>query len=211
MKPSLSRTGLVSAAALCAVAAAVFVVVITLRQRPPQPNAVDLGFTRDMIVHHQQALDMSDAVRGRVGPEVAAVAATIGATQGREIGRLQGWLEAWSVPLVGSDPVMAWSAEHTGDAAHSHDSNGMGIAMGMASVDEMNELRTLNGNQLDVRYLQLMIRHHRGAVAMSEEAARRANTPLVRGAAATIAAGQAKEIARMGAMLHAFGGVELPG
>lgn len=167
-----------------------------------RPNKVDIGFSQDMVVHHQQAVDMSRLVRGKAGPAVSAMARTIEAAQLVEIGRMQGWLEAWDAPLVASEP-MSWMP-HAG-----HGSSG--AAMGMASTRDLQRLQSLRGKPLDVRYLQLMIRHHQGAVRMAKAAAEQAGQPYVRAFARSVVTGQSQEIAAMTRTLQALGGRPLTG
>ncbi len=45
---------------------------------------------------------------------------------------------------------------------------GMGPGMGMATDEELSELGSLSGTSADLLYVQLMRRHHEGAVVMAE-------------------------------------------
>lgn len=170
------------------------------RGQPVRPNDVDIGFSQDMVVHHQQAVDMSRLIRGRAGPAVSAMARTIEAAQLVEIGRMQGWLEAWDAPLVTSEP-MAWMPHAKHGSA----------AMGMPSTRDLQQLQALQGKRLDVRYLQLMIRHHHGAVRMATAAADSAGQPHVRAFARSVVTGQSQEIAALTRTLRALGGRPLAG
>ncbi|RJQ79999.1 DUF305 domain-containing protein [Pseudonocardiaceae bacterium YIM PH 21723] len=165
--------------------------------REPVGGPVDIGFSQDMIEHHQQAVDMAEAARGRATPQVSAIAAGIAGTQLKEIGTMQGWLTLWRAPLVGGGQPMAWM----------HEDHGSGDAPmpGMVSVPELQQLREATGADLDRRFLELMIRHHRGGAQMAGYAARHAETEVVRSTAAVIAADQLKEIATMNALLAGVG------
>lgn len=160
-----------------------------------RPSAVDVGFTQDMVAHHQQAVDMSRLVEDRAGGQVSAIAATISVAQLTEIGRMQGWLEVWGAPQVSADP-MAWMS-HEGEH---------GKAMGMASTADLQSLQTLRGKRLDVHFLQLMIRHHQGAIRMASAAADRATREYVRTFARSVIAGQGQEILTLTRTLRALGG-----
>ena len=62
-------------------------------------NDADVMFASMMIVHHEQAIEMSDIVLAKedVNPEVIELAEAIKAAQGPEIDQLQGWLDDWGV------------------------------------------------------------------------------------------------------------------
>ncbi|MBT9405158.1 DUF305 domain-containing protein, partial [Salmonella enterica subsp. enterica serovar Typhimurium] len=60
-------------------------------------NEADAMFASMMIVHHEQAVEMSDIVLAKddVDPRVADLAERIKAAQGPEIEQMQGWLDDW--------------------------------------------------------------------------------------------------------------------
>lgn len=172
---------------------------------PPRgPSRADIGFAQDMIVHHQQAVDMAAVARDRLRGQAAAVAEQIQASQQLEIGRMQGWLTVWDAPQVADEP-MAWM-DHGG--LHASDD---GPPMpGMASMPELERLGTLSGEALQVRFCQLMLRHHQGGIEMAAAATDKATEPYVRAAAAVMAAEQQKEIGTLSALLADLGGEPLP-
>ena len=73
---------------------------------------------------------------------------------------------------------------------------------GLATSDELNRLRELDGDARDQLFLQLMIRHHTGALPMAQFAARNADTPLIRGTAALDQIEQSKEVGTMQMLLQ---------
>jgi uncharacterized protein (DUF305 family) len=81
---------------------------------------------------------------------------------------------------------------------------------GMATEDELAELRSLSGSAFDVEFLRLMIRHHQGGREMAEYAAEHAAVPAVARLARTIAETQTAETGTMSDMLAARGGTPLP-
>ncbi|GAA3236093.1 DUF305 domain-containing protein [Actinocorallia longicatena] len=185
------------------------------RERLPAAGPVDIGFSQDMIVHHQQAVTMAQAVLGRVSPSVAQLATGVELNQIREIGQMQGWLNLWDAPQVSSGPAMTWMSGHQGhggaDDSGADDSDADDGAMpGLASVDEMNRLGELEGDDLDAYFLQLMIRHHEGGLVMTAAAARDATDPHVRAFAVIIATEQRQETATMSGLLSALGREPLP-
>lgn len=161
------------------------------------PSPADIGFAQDMIVHHQQAVTMAQSVRGRAGPQVAQLAMSIELNQTREIGHMQGWLALWRAPQVPSGPPMTWMKDgHHGHAA--------GDMPGMASQQEIASLGEAKGKDLDIRFLELMIRHHEGAIPMASAASARASVPHVRATAALMISDQRKETAVMTGLLAAL-------
>ncbi|SEG88156.1 Uncharacterized conserved protein, DUF305 family [Thermomonospora echinospora] len=181
--------------------------------RAPIPAAgpVDVGFSQDMIAHHQQAVTMAQTVRGRVSPPVAQLASSIELNQTREIGQLQGWLMLWNAPQVPSGPPMTWmAADRAGHSGHRRATDADVVMPGMASQQEVNRLGELTGEDADAWFLQLMIRHHQGGLAMTTAAARDATSPQVRALATLMTTEQHKEVATMAGLLDALGRRPLP-
>lgn len=119
-------------------------------------NEADTEFAQMMTVHHEGALEMAALAAEEASTrEVRALAERIEAAQQPEIDLMTSWLQRW-------DQKMPDEAEH-GAMEHG------GMDMGGLSQDEaMEELRGLSGTDLDRRFLELMIEHHRGAVEMAE-------------------------------------------
>lgn len=178
----------------------------------PTADSVDAGFARDMSRHHMQAVDMANLVLARTqDAEVRLLAFDISATQTNQAGRMQGWLSLWGLPVSG-DAVMSWMKGASGMPGMPMGGGAAdGAPMpGMATATELAELRTLPGQALDVRFLQLMIRHHQGGQPMAQYGQAHAAEPAVRTLARSIAQTQAAEAATMTDMLRARGGTPLP-
>lgn len=171
------------------------------RTEAGEPGPVDVGFAQDMIVHHQQAVAMAQAVRDRAGPSVRRLAAGIELNQLREIGHMQAWLALWDAPQLPSGPPMTWmDGPHSGHAAPS-----AGHEMpGLATQEEVNGLGGLEDEALESAFLRLMIRHHEGGLLMAAAAARNAGHPHVRAFARLMAAEQRQETATMAGLLSAL-------
>jgi uncharacterized protein (DUF305 family) len=170
----------------------------------PASDSVDAGFSRDMSTHHLQGVEMANlALTQATDPQVRSLAFDISATQTNQVGRMQGWLSLWGLSPSGGEQ-MAWM----GDAGHQHTANG--LMPGMATEQELTELQSLQGTAFDIRFLQLMIRHHQGGRAMAEYAAQHAELSPVRSLARSIADTQTAETTTMSAMLTALGGTPLP-
>ncbi|MEM8767591.1 MAG: DUF305 domain-containing protein [Pseudomonadota bacterium] len=119
-------------------------------------SAADVRFMQDMIPHHHQAIEMADLVADRTNrQELIDVAGRIDASQDDEIAFMQQWLKDRDEPVP--DPTA-----HQG----MHMSHQMA---GMASPEQMAELAAASGTDFDRLFLQLMIRHHEGAVTMVED------------------------------------------
>lgn len=115
-------------------------------------NDADVMFASMMIVHHEQAVEMSDMVLDNtdLDSDVAALAQDIKDAQEPEIATLEGWLEEWGV-----DP-------------NSTDAHSMDHGDGMMSDDDLAQLEAADGAEASALYLEQMIAHHEGAVAMAE-------------------------------------------
>lgn len=75
----------------------------------PHGNATAIGFSQDMIVHHQQTVEMTQIVIERGNdPVVRDLAVTMLTDQNREIGQMTGWLQAWGAPLTNPGAPMSW-------------------------------------------------------------------------------------------------------
>lgn len=124
----------------------------------------DVRFMQAMIPHHQQAVVMADLVADRTNnADLLDIAGRINASQSDEITFMQDWLSARgeAAPSAGDE-----HEGHSGHAGHGmHDAEAM-AAMGMATDEQLEELRASNGLAFDKLFLELMIRHHEGAVNM---------------------------------------------
>jgi uncharacterized protein (DUF305 family) len=198
-------------AAVCAVAlflagGAVAVIAGIGRDVAPADDSVDSGFTRDMLVHHQQAIVMAGWVRDHGSdPAVRLVAYDIETQQLTETGVFKGWLDGWGMLATSDRDPMSWMT----DGVHVHLQAG-GLMPGMASTAELTRLKGLSGKDLDVFFLQLMIRHHQGGIPMAQYAGQHAGTDYVRTAAKKMADAQSLEVVNMEQMLRDRGGTPLP-
>jgi uncharacterized protein (DUF305 family) len=193
---------LVSASALLAAGAALAVVTGLAGTRAPGETSVDAGFARDMSTHHAQAAEMAQVVRDHgADPTVRLLAYDIETQQLGQIGQLRGWLQTWGLTAESDVPAMAWMTGHE----HGGVTPG-GPMPGMATSAELDRLRSLSGRALDVYFLQLMIRHHRGGLGMASDAAEHASVPYVRDLAGRMAQAQQAEVVTMERLLRERGG-----
>jgi len=166
-----------------------------LSAREPGNDSAEAGFARDMIVHHSQAVEMSEIVRDRTENDLIKTLATdISLTQQAQIGQMQGWLNLWGLPVTGTEPAMAWM-----------DMSTEGRMPGMASQEEINRLRNLPPEDADRLFLKLMIPHHEAAIPMANAMLTRTSNPAVERFAEAVIASQTAEIKAMRDMLRQMG------
>ena len=150
-------------------------------------NPADTMFAQMMIPHHEQAIEMAgmalDPATG-AGPDVLALAEAIAAAQDPEIAEMTALLEGWGEPVA-----MDEGMDHSG------------MMSGMLTVEDLDALAALRGPDFDRAWLEAMIAHHEGAVAMAEDALADGESAEVRDLAERIVAAQAAEIAEMRALL----------
>jgi uncharacterized protein (DUF305 family) len=180
----------------------------------PAPHSyvqADIDFMQGMIIHHAQAVLMSDwAVSHGARPNLLVLCKRIALSQRDEITMMQQWLLEHH--LVAPDPL------HMLHGANSpmNDSSGMnmpGVDMGahpmmmtgMLTPAEMRELDAARGLGFDSLYLTGMIKHHEGALDMVAKlfaTPGAGQQPEISSFATDIDAGQRAEIGRMQAMLN---------
>ncbi|MFC4950127.1 DUF305 domain-containing protein [Pseudonocardia sp. GCM10023141] len=225
--------GVGAAVALLLLGAAAALVLTEAAGTSSAPDAVDIGFGQDMSEHHLNAVTMAVWAREHsTDPVVRQLAFDIESTQTAQVGTMHGWLDLWGAPSSTPTGHMEWMAvsplTHRW-AVQGHDamSGGPDRAMtptptptptlattlmpGLAGTEDLRRLRASTGRELDVWFLQLMIRHHRAGVPMLSDAAGRAGNPVVRNLAAQMLLSQTSDTEVMMAMLAARGGQPLTG
>ncbi|MGW7683830.1 DUF305 domain-containing protein [Kribbella sp. NPDC054772] len=151
-------------------------------------NDADVAFATQMIPHHQQAVEMADlALRKATTADVKTLATAIKAAQDPEIKQMSGWLTTWGKPV----PT---PGERSG-----HDMSGS--MAGMMTPEEMSDLDKASGTMFDRMWVDMMIRHHQGAVTMAKtEQTGGQDAPSI-ALAKKIQAAQTTEIATMQRLL----------
>jgi uncharacterized protein (DUF305 family) len=139
------------------------------------PDTNDVAFMQGMISHHAQALAMVALIPTHTTrQEIQLIGQRIKISQQDEIALMQHWLQDHDkpVPTVDSNRV-----------AHMPGMEGMTMMMpGMLTPEQMSQLAQAKGPAFDRLFLEGMIRHHEGAIAM------------VKGLFAISGAGQAPEV-----------------
>ena len=152
-----------------------------------QPTTIDQGFVNDMLDHHDQAVEMSLITLGRPGisGSTRQFATEVIIFQRYEIGLLEGRLNAWGVERAEETrKAMVWM--------------GMGTSVksmpGMASITDLDRLRSASGRDADREFLTLMRAHHQGGIHMAEYARDKARDREIVGLASRMAYNQALEV-----------------
>lgn len=154
----------------------------------------DVAFMQAMLSHHAQALAMTALVPRRTDRrDIRLAAERIEHSQSTEIAFMRRWLESRNE-----------EAPRPHGGAH-----GAGVPMdeahGMASPEEMAALAASRGEEFDRLFLELMIRHHEGALRMARELLATegaAEEPELFQFVSHVDADQRAEIARLRRMLN---------
>ena len=152
-------------------------------------NSFDVHFLQMMILHHEQAIILSELVPSRTNTKnIVDLASRIDSSQEDEILFMNSWLD------------------ERGEASNvNHKRHHKMMKMsGMASDEEIARLKRLDGVDFDRLFLKLMINHHDGAIEMVDELRDQAGTaydPVLNEFISDLTNDQAVEIERMSNLL----------
>lgn len=125
----------------------------------PEDAEFNLRFIDGMILHHEGAIAMAiAALENSQRDEIKQLSQDIIAAQQDEIAQMKQWRQAW-YPNASVEPVM-YDAQ-------------MGHTMTMSS--DMQAAMTMEGDlgnaddEFDLRFIDAMIPHHEGALAMADQ------------------------------------------
>lgn len=162
--------------------------VTSASQTTPADDSPEAGFARDMSTHHAQAVEMGMiAAAHAIDPDVRTLGADIAMTQENQIGIMQTWLTFWGLNPTSDQKQMAWMPE--GSAALQN-----GLMPGMATQEQMQELRDAKGKQVDILFLKLILNHHLGGIHMVEGVLAKTHNADVTTLATNMKQGQQREI-----------------
>jgi uncharacterized protein (DUF305 family) len=133
-------------------------------------------FIREMIPHHQEAIDTSKLMLNSDNPAIRDIASRIVDAQLNEIAQMKSWYSEWY-------PGQSRSSTY--------------IAM-------MPDLTNLSGKNRDKAYLEGMIAHHKMAVDMAHQLHMLAKHPEMHKMASDIITTQSSEISEMKSILGSF-------
>jgi uncharacterized protein (DUF305 family) len=149
------------------------------------PNAAkapyDLQFLDTMTAHHQSALDMAKLADERSAhTELKQMAKTMIGNQQKEIQQLQDWKKQW---YAGTD--------------YAKNTQMPGMKESMGDMAMMDKLEAASGPKFDAMFLDLMPKHHAGAIRMAKDALKKAKHPEIKQFAQKVIDSQTDEVARM--------------
>jgi len=119
------------------------------------PSAADVSFMQGMIMHHSQAVEMTDLLRTRThNKDLLALGKRISISQTDEMKYMKQWLEDRGLPTMGH---------------MDHNMASMPLMPGMLTPKQMKALEQATGPAFDHLFLTGMIQHHTGALVMVQD------------------------------------------
>lgn len=140
----------------------------------PPLAAADVEFMQGMILHHQQAVEMTAMIASHTeNKDLRSLGARISSSQTDEIKFMKRWLAARGKAIPEAMPEMP-GMDMAGDGPHkashhaSHESSNekMALMPGMLTPQQMEALEKAKGAGFDHLFLVGMIQHHNGALTM---------------------------------------------
>jgi uncharacterized protein (DUF305 family) len=140
---------------------------------PRKPSEADVTFMQGMIMHHSQAVEMTELLKTRTqDTEVQALGKRISISQTDEMRFMREWLTERGESLSEHG-----SMKMTGDMAgmdmagmdHDHMDMAMPMMPGMLTKEQMKALAAATGPEFDHLFLTGMIQHHTGALTMVKD------------------------------------------
>ena len=160
-----------------------------------QPLTPEGRFARMMIPHHAQAVELANILERRAADEnLRFFAQDVAQTQSAQINQMRRWLPLWRQPLVNLERPDPQAMQ----------------AMGMATQEDITKLLSLQGREAETWFLQLMIRHHQGALPMIEDALPGVTQDLPKRLLEAMKNSQSGEMKTMERWLTERGGERLP-
>jgi uncharacterized protein (DUF305 family) len=153
----------------------------------PADADYDLRYIDSMVLHHQGAVNMAQAVlQHSQRLEMKKLAQDIIAAQEKEIAQMQEWRKAW-YPNAGDTPIM-WHGEmnHAMMMTEEHKQSMM-MSMDLGKADA----------EFDLRFINAMIPHHEGALVMARDALNKSKRPEIQQLSQAILTSQQQEIDQM--------------
>ena len=127
----------------------------------PARSQADVEFMQGMIMHHQQAVEMTALLASHTdNKDLRMLGAKISSSQSDEIKFMQRWLAA-----RGEAVSMAMPGMPDMDAS----GKPMALMPGMLTPQQMEALRNAKGAEFDHLFLTGMIQHHNGALIMVKD------------------------------------------
>jgi uncharacterized protein (DUF305 family) len=129
------------------------------------PSAADVSFMQGMIMHHSQAVEMTDLMKTRgASKKLLGLGERISISQSDEIRYMKQWLTDRGVPAS-----MSHMMNMPDMPGMKHEMPGMALMPGMLSPEQMKALAAATGPAFDHLFLTGMIQHHTGALTMVQD------------------------------------------
>lgn len=141
----------------------------TATDTPRPPSKADVDFMQGMIMHHNQAVEMTELLKTRTtDPAIMELGHKIDVSQTDEMRWMKQWLTDRGFP-VSADPMAGMDMK----GMDMGDMKGMDMSMpmmpGMLTPAQMDALRKASGPHFDHLFLTGMIQHHTGALQMVKD------------------------------------------
>jgi uncharacterized protein (DUF305 family) len=140
---------------------------------PHLPSEADISFMQGMIMHHSQAVEMTDLMSARTrNKALLSLGKRISISQTDEIKYMKQWLEERGKPPASAHDHMhdmAAMKMADGKAMEHMDMGSMPLMPGMLSPQQMKDLTKAKGPAFDHLFLTGMIQHHTGALVMVQD------------------------------------------
>jgi len=140
----------------------------TASAAPRRPSEADIKFMQGMIMHHAQAVEMTELLRTRSqNTEVQALGKRISISQTDEMRFMKQWLTDRGLPLSGNGSMDMPGMDMAG--MDHMDMGPMPMMPGMLTPEQMKALAAATGPAFDHLFLTGMIQHHTGALTMVKD------------------------------------------
>lgn len=134
------------------------------RAKLPPRSKKDVEFMQGMIMHHEQAVEMTALIESRTtNKKLRLLGERISHSQAEEIGFMRRWLESRGESTAMQMPDME------GMDMSRHKQIMYLYMPGMLSPKQMDALKKAKGARFDRLFLTGMIQHHEGALIMVKE------------------------------------------
>ena len=138
------------------------------------PSEADISFMQGMIMHHSQAVEMTELLRTRShDKDVQALGKRISISQTDEMHYMKQWLQDRGQPITSEQDHMnmAGMKDHNMKDMDMKgmDMGSMPMMPGMLTPAQMQALAKATGPAFDHLFLTGMIQHHTGALTMVQD------------------------------------------
>jgi uncharacterized protein (DUF305 family) len=137
----------------------------TAEAAPRKPSDADVKFMQGMIMHHSQAVEMTELLKTRSkDKDVQALGKRISISQTDEMRFMREWLTERGEPIS-----LPGSMDMSGMSGMDHMDMPMTMMPGMLTPEQMKALAAATGPEFDHLFLTGMIQHHSGALTMVKD------------------------------------------